>query len=128
MTYDKCVIGIDIGGTHSRIGAVALDGSLIHSAITTSKALAAGTPDTAISDLAAYINSYIKQHVSQTVLGIAAGFPRDLLKEHALSMLRHPLPGDTFQLLFSPAGQNAGILGAAQFLFKKLNPPPECPY
>ena len=71
----SCVIGLDIGGTNSRIGAVALDGTLLHSRIASSKPLADGTPERAIADLAAYIQSYMDEFVPQTVVGIAVAFP-----------------------------------------------------
>ncbi len=73
--FNKCVIGLDIGGTNSRIGAVALDGTLLHSSITSSKHIADGLPDCAIADLARYINDYIDENVSQEVLGVAVAFP-----------------------------------------------------
>ncbi len=73
---EKCVIGLDIGGTNSRIGAVGLDGRLLHSSLDSSKPLADGTPETAIADLAAYINGYIERSVApKEVLGVAVAFP-----------------------------------------------------
>jgi allose kinase len=72
---NQCVIGLDIGGTNTRIGAIALDGTLLHSRIASSKQIADGKPDCAIADLAKYINDYIDQHVPQEVLGIAVDFP-----------------------------------------------------
>lgn len=48
------------------------------------------------------------------------GFPKKQLLTLTLQMLRHPYPRDTFRMLFSPSGQNAGVLGAAQYLFRKL--------
>lgn len=82
--YNKCVIGIDIGGTYSRIGAVALDGMLLHSEITSSRFIAEGTPDTAISNLAAYINAYIKKNVPQIILGVAVAFPATIDKKREI--------------------------------------------
>lgn len=75
---EKCVIGIDIGGTNSRIGAVALDGTLLHSLVTRSKQIADGGPDTAIKDLAEYIQLYMNENVFQDVVGIAVAFPATL--------------------------------------------------
>jgi len=73
--FEKCVVGLDIGGTNSRIGAVALDGTLLHSNISSSKYFANGSPDCAIADLAKYINDFISENVQQEVLGVAVAFP-----------------------------------------------------
>ncbi|HBU12002.1 MAG TPA: hypothetical protein DEB31_04540, partial [Clostridiales bacterium] len=47
-------------------------------------------------------------------------FPKDAFLAEILALLRHPYPRDTFRLLYSPAGQDAGVLGAAQLIFHKL--------
>ena len=75
---NQCIIGIDIGGTHSRIGSIAMDGTLLHSMITSSKTIADGSPETAISDLADYIRAYIDTYVTNPVAGIAIAFPGTL--------------------------------------------------
>jgi allose kinase len=71
----KCIIGLEIGGTNSRIGAVTLDGSLIDSRISDSKIFAQGTPETAIADLAGYIKNYIEERNISEIQAIAVAFP-----------------------------------------------------
>lgn len=73
-----CAIGMDIGATNTRIGAVTPDGTLLHSAIYSTKCISAGPPETAISDLANFIRQYINQYVTVPVRGIAAAFPATL--------------------------------------------------
>lgn len=78
VQHNDCVIGMDIGGTNVRIGAVGLDGTLLHARKSSSRPLADGTPETAIQDLAYFINGYIRESVPQRVLGIAIAFPATL--------------------------------------------------
>ncbi len=70
-----CVIGMDIGGTWARIGAVALDGSLIDSRRTAVSALTGGGPETAVADVAAFIKDYISDANLSDVRGVAVAFP-----------------------------------------------------
>lgn len=75
---EKCVIGLDIGGTNARIGAVALNGTLLHSRISSSREIADGSAEDAIKDLASFINTYIQEFVTQEVLAIGVAFPATL--------------------------------------------------
>jgi allose kinase len=72
-----CVIGMDIGGTNMRIGAVSLDGILLDRRIEPSCGISAGAPETAVRDLAEYIQNYIAG-MSLDVRGIAVAFPATL--------------------------------------------------
>ena len=47
-------------------------------------------------------------------------FPKEKLESYVRQMLRHPYPRDSYQLRFSPGGQNAGVLGGARYLRGKL--------
>lgn len=76
--HETCVIGLDIGGTNIRIGAVGLDGELLHSRISSSKDIACGRPEDAIKDLADFINTYKENFVPQRVMGVAVAFPATL--------------------------------------------------
>jgi allose kinase len=75
---EDCVIGLEIGGTNSRIGAVSLKGMLLDSTISESKQIADGTPETAIADLAAFIRNYIEDRKIDHIQAIAVAFPGTL--------------------------------------------------
>lgn len=73
-----CVIGMDIGATNTRIGAVAPDGTLLHSKIYSTRCISIGAAETAVADLAEFIREYIRRFVKQPVRGVAAAFPATL--------------------------------------------------
>ncbi len=75
---EKCVVGLDIGGTHARIGAVSMAGALLHSHIYHSRAIADGAACDAISDLAAFIHTYLNDYQIDGVQAIAIAFPGTL--------------------------------------------------
>ena len=70
-----CLIGMDIGGTRTRIGAVSLNGELLHASMSSSQVFAEGPAETAISDLAQYIGNYIKTNKIKNPLAVAVAFP-----------------------------------------------------
>ena len=75
---EECVIGLEIGGTHSRIGAISLKGVLLDSKLTESKQIADGSPKMAIADLAAFIRNFIEERRIDNIKAIAVAFPGTL--------------------------------------------------
>lgn len=70
---DDYVIGIDIGGTNFRIGAVTRDLTIVHSERVSSRSLfESADPLLVLSD---YIDSYMKKVPSGSCRGICLGFP-----------------------------------------------------
>lgn len=70
---DKCIIGIDIGGTHFRIGAVGEDGTVSDfRKVPVKRVFATHDP---LVDLAGYLNAYCR---GRNVEAVAIGFPATL--------------------------------------------------
>lgn len=76
----KYVIGLDMGGTHIRVGAVTAEGALhFFSKVKTKDVL---NPLKPIESLADFCNEYIEAHMdSEAVLAIGIGFPSVVSKD-----------------------------------------------
>lgn len=75
-----CIIGIDIGGTNIRIGAVRMDGSVDHLVKVRSSVLCEG--GTAVERLITFVRDYICEHsLAGRIHAITAGFPSPVSKD-----------------------------------------------
>lgn len=80
---DKCVIGIDIGGTHFRIGAVSPD-CQVHAfrKISVTELFRSSDP---LGDLKDYLNTYMEENeLSEKIKAISIGFPATLNRERTI--------------------------------------------
>lgn len=82
MDNDKqtYIIGVDIGGTHTRIGAVTPDGSLHY--FSKKKTVEVIDADAPIDSLKRFIDAYIQLHIGDgKVLAVGLGFPSVVSKD-----------------------------------------------
>jgi allose kinase len=74
------VIGVDIGGTHIRVGAVTAQGTLHY--FSKKKVKDILDPSQPIESLARFVNEYIESHVGfEAVIAIGMGFPSVVSKD-----------------------------------------------
>lgn len=93
MHLDKepIVIGIDIGGTHIRIGSMTLDMDLLHFQKTKMKDVY--DPNKPIESLQTFINDYLLDLNISNLIAIGIGFPSGISKDKTTIQSAPNLPG-----------------------------------
>lgn len=110
------IIGIDLGGTNLRIGAVTSDGQLQASAVTGSQAIA-GARDPA-GELCGIIADYVEKNRIQDIEAISIGVPSSVEadKETVICTTNIRKPGGRACLLsYEPGGKDTGAFSCAGF-------------
>jgi len=82
--FESVYIAIDIGGTYLRIGAVNDEFKLIHNLCISSKAITVGPPETAVEDMAIFVQKYIDNNHFANVKALAIAFPGTLDKKRTI--------------------------------------------
>lgn len=105
------VVGIDIGGTNFRIGAVDQNGALLASAHESSRRFFGGAD--AVQALGDYIDTFQKR-VSGELRGICAGFPGTVAKDKSRVLSCPNLPAFTNVNVGRPLADRFGVPALAE--------------